>query len=54
MDDNGHNPDLVHAFFYIVNGGLNLVSKVAKLLTCMTVALNSIILTAMRKQNKQV
>ena len=53
MENNCHIPDLVHAFPYVENGALNLVLKLAKPPTCMTVALNSFILTTMCKQNKQ-
>ena len=45
MNNNGYIPDLVHAFSYVENGGLNLVLQLAKPLTCTTVALNSIILS---------
>ena len=37
MDNNCHIPDLVQAFSYVDNGGLTLVLKLAKSLTCMTV-----------------
>ena len=47
MDDNCHIPDLVQAFSYEENAGLNLVLELAKPLTCMTVAQNSITLTTM-------
>ena len=53
MDNNCHIPDMVQAFSYVENGGLNLVLKLAKPLTCMTVASDSIILTTMCEQNKQ-
>ena len=53
MANNCHIPDLVQAFSYVENGGLNLVLYLAKLLPCTTVALNSIILTTMCEQNKQ-
>ena len=53
MNYNCHISDLVHAFSYVENGGLKLILKLAKLLTSMTVASNSIILTTMRVQNKQ-
>ena len=33
--------DLVRAFSYVENGGLNLVLKLAKPLTCMTVVLKN-------------
>ena len=53
MNNNCHTPDLIQAFSNVENGGLNLVFKLAKPLTCMTVASNSFILTTMREQNKQ-
>ena len=53
MDNIGHIPDLVQAFSYVENGGLNLVLKLAKPLTSMTVASNSIILTTMCEQNNK-
>ena len=46
-------PDLIQALSYVINGGLNLVLELAKPLTCMTVASNSIVLTTMYEQNKQ-
>ena len=52
MDKNCHIPDLVQAFSNVENGGLNLVLKLAKPLTCMTVASNSIKLSTMHEQNK--
>ena len=52
-DNNYHIPDLVQAFPYVENGGLNLVLKLAKPLTSMTVASNSIILATMREQNNK-
>ena len=60
MDNSSHIPDFVQAFSYIENGGINLVLKltkpltciiVDKSLTCMIVASNSIILTTMCEQN---
>ena len=54
MDNNYHIPDLVQAYSYVENGGLNLFFfKLAKPHTCMTVAPNSIILTTICEQNKQ-
>ena len=53
MDNNCHIPDLVQVFSYEENDGLNMVLKLAKAFTCMTVALNSIILTLMCEPNKQ-
>ena len=53
MDNNCHIPDLVHAFSYVENGELNLVLKLAKRFSCMTVASNSVILTTKCEQNKQ-
>ena len=53
MDKNCHIPDLVQAFSNVENGGLNLFLQLAKPLTCMTVASNSIILSPMREQNRQ-
>ena len=53
MDNNCHIPDLVQAFSFVENGGLNLVLKLAKSLNCMTVASISIILTTMCEHNKQ-
>ena len=55
IDNNCHIPTLVHAFSYVENNRrLNLVLKLAKSLTCMTVASNPIILTTMSKQNKDI
>ena len=45
IDNNYHIPDFVQAFSSVENGRLNLVLKLAKPLTCMTVASNSVILT---------
>ena len=53
IDKNCHIPDLGQAFSNVENGGLNLDLWLAKPLTCMTVASNSIILSPMREQNKQ-
>ena len=53
MDNNCNIPDLVHAFSYAENSRLNLVLRLAKPLTCMTVAYNYIILTTICEQNKQ-
>ena len=53
MDNNCHIPNFVQAFSYVESGGLNKVLQLAKPLTCMTVASNSIILSPMREQNKQ-
>ena len=47
MENNCHIPDWVQAFSYVENSGLHLVLKLAKPLTCMAVAYNSIILTTM-------
>ena len=41
-------------FSHVANGGLDMVLKLAKSLTCMTVASNCIQLTTMREQNKQI
>ena len=48
MDKNSHIPDLVQAFSHVENCGLNLVYS-EEPLTCMTVALNFIILTTIRE-----
>ena len=40
MGTNRHIPDLVKQFSYVRNGGLNLVFKLAKPITCMTVVSN--------------
>ena len=53
MVNNCHIPGLVQTFAYVENDGLNLVLKLAKPLTSMTVAENSIKLTTMCEQNKQ-
>ena len=53
MDNSCHILGLVQAFSSAENGGLNLILKLDKPLTCMTVALNSIILTTEREQNIQ-
>ena len=53
MVNNCHIPDLVQAFSYVENGGLNLVVQLTKYLTFMTIASNSYILTTMYEQNKQ-
>ena len=53
IDINSHIPDSERGFSYVENGGLNLVLKLAKPVTCMTVASNSIILTTMCAQNKE-
>ena len=45
--DNNLYIDLIQAFSYVDYGGFNLVLQLAKPLTCMTVASNSIILTTM-------
>ena len=46
MDNNCHIPDLVQAFSsYEENNGLNLVLKIAKPLTCMTVVYNCFVLS---------
>ena len=37
IDNNCHIPNLVQAFSYVENSGLNLVFKLAKNLSCMTV-----------------
>ena len=51
MDNNCHIPDLVQVFSHEENSGLTLVLTLAKPLTCMTVASNSIILTMMCEQH---
>ena len=45
MDNNCHIPDLVQAFSYIENSGVNLVLELTKPLAYTTAAHNSIILT---------
>ena len=50
MDNNCHIPDLVQAFSYVENGGLNMVLMLVKLPTCMTVPSNSIIFAEMCEQ----
>ena len=52
MDNNWHIPDLLQALSYVENGVRNLVLKLAKPLTCMTVATNFFLLTTMREQHK--
>ena len=54
MDNNCHIPYLKQAFFNVENGGVNLVLQLAKAITCMTVAYNSITLTTMCEQNTNV
>ena len=51
MDNNSYY-DLVQALFYVEHGGLKLDLKLAKPLTCMTVAYNSILSTAMCGYNR--
>ena len=51
IENNCHIPDLVQAYSYEENGGLNLVYS-ARPLTFMTVESNSIILTTMREQKR--
>ena len=53
MDNNCHIPDLVKAFFKEEKGGFNLVLKLAKPTTCMTVPYKSITFTTIREQNKE-
>ena len=53
MDSNCNIPDVVQAFSHVVNGGLNLVLKLDKSLTCMTGAWNSIVMTTICEQNNQ-
>ena len=53
MDNNCHISELEQAFSYVEKGELNIVLKLAEPLTYVTVVSNSIILTTMRKQNKQ-
>ena len=53
MDNNCHIPYLVQTFSDVENGGLNTILYLVKPLTCMTFASISIILIAMREQNKQ-
>ena len=52
MDNNCHIPDLSQAFYFVENGGLNLVIKLAKPLAFMTVAKKSIIMKSMYEQNR--
>ena len=53
MDNKCQISELVEAFSHVENRGIKMVLWLAKPLTCMTVASNSIKLTTMCEQNKQ-